>query len=125
MFPERNFSGVVDAGKEASDLKAGDRVIAIGLGGFAEEAVAGVARTTPLPAAKDFDVVAVLIRTYGTSLRGLKDCGHLVAGETLLALGAAGGSASPRWRSAAPWAPASSPLPPATRSLPSAATTRR
>ena len=91
FVPGTEFSGVVEAGKEVSDLKAGDRVIAIGLGGFAEEAVAGVARTAPLPAAMDFDVGAALILTYDTSLRGLKDCGHLVAGETLLALGAPGG----------------------------------
>jgi NADPH2:quinone reductase len=39
----------------------------------------------------DFDAGAALVLTYCTSLHGLKDCGHLQAGETLVVLGAAGG----------------------------------
>jgi NADPH2:quinone reductase len=60
-------------------------------GGFAEECVAEAARTMPLPADMDFETGAALVLTYCTSLHGLKDCGHLQAGETLVVLGAAGG----------------------------------
>ncbi len=38
-----------------------------------------------------FDEAAAFLMTYGTSYYGLKDRGHLKAGETLLVLGAAGG----------------------------------
>jgi NADPH2:quinone reductase len=45
----------------------------------------------PLPTGMDFETGAALVLTYCTSLHGLKDCGHLKAGETLVVLGAAGG----------------------------------
>ena len=90
--PGSEFAGVVtEVGAEVTEYKPGDRVIAFSLGGFAEEAVADAARTMPLPAGMDFDVGAGLILTYCTSLRGLKDCGRLQAGESLLVLGASGG----------------------------------
>jgi NADPH2:quinone reductase len=38
-----------------------------------------------------FDEAAAFLMTYGTSWYGLKDRGHLKAGETLFVLGAAGG----------------------------------
>jgi len=60
-------------------------------GGFAEECIAEAARAMPLPTGMDFETGAALVLTYATSLHGLKDCGHLKAGETLVVLGAAGG----------------------------------
>ena len=90
--PGSEFAGIVSAvGSEVSQFKVGDRVISFSLGGFAEEAVADAARTMPLPPGMDFDVGAGLVLTYCTSLRGLKDCGRLQAGESLLVLGASGG----------------------------------
>ncbi len=91
--PGAEIAGVVKAvGAEVKQFKAGDRVIALtSTGGFAEECVADAARTMPLPAGMDFDTGAALVLTYCTSLHGLKDCGRLQPGETLVVLGAAGG----------------------------------
>jgi NADPH2:quinone reductase len=91
--PGAEISGIVKSvGAEVRHYKAGDRVIALtGTGGFAEECLAESAKTMPLPAGMDFDAGAALVLTYCTSLHGLKDCGHLKAGETLVVLGAAGG----------------------------------
>ena len=44
-----------------------------------------------LPEGVDFETGASLLMTYGTTIHGLLDRGHLKAGETLLVLGAAGG----------------------------------
>jgi NADPH2:quinone reductase len=90
--PGAEVAGIVKSvGAEVKHHKAGDRVIALTSGGFAEECLADAARTMPLPANMDFDTGAALLLTYCTSLHGLKDCGHLKAGETLVVLGAAGG----------------------------------
>jgi NADPH2:quinone reductase len=91
--PGAEISGIVKSvGAEVKHYKAGDRVIALtSTGGFAEECVVESAKAMPLPAGLDFDTGASLVLTYCTSLHGLKDCGHLKAGETLVVLGAAGG----------------------------------
>jgi NADPH2:quinone reductase len=91
--PGAEISGIVKAvGAEVKHFKAGDRIIAmVGQGGFAEECLADAARTMPLPSGMDFETGAALVLTYATSLHGLRDCGHLQPGETLVVLGAAGG----------------------------------
>ena len=91
--PGAEIAGTIAAvGNEVRHLKVGDRVIAmVGQGGFAEQCVADSYRVMPLPPGMDFDEGAALVLTYGTSLHGLKDCGHLQPGETLVVLGAAGG----------------------------------
>jgi len=90
--PGAEFSGVVSAvGSGVTKFKIGDRVIAYGLGGFAEKAVADAERAMMLPPGMDFDTGAAFVLTYATSVHGLRDCGALRAGETLLVLGAAGG----------------------------------
>ena len=91
--PGAEIAGVVKAlGSEVKRLAVGDKVIAmLGHGGFAEECVAEAFNVMPLPAGMDFDMGAALVLTYCTSLHGLKDCGALKAGETLVVLGAAGG----------------------------------
>jgi NADPH2:quinone reductase len=91
--PGAEISGIVKTvGAEVKHYKAGDRVIALtSTGGFAEECIVESAKAMPLPAGMDFDTGAALVLTYCTSLHGLKDCGHLKPGETLVVLGAAGG----------------------------------
>ena len=91
--PGAEISGIVKAvGADVKHYKAGDRIIAmVGQGGFAEECIADAARAMPLPPGMDFETGAALVLTYCTSLHGLKDCGHLKSGETLVVLGAAGG----------------------------------
>ncbi len=90
--PGSEFAGVVSAvGPEVTRYKVGDRVVALGLGGFAEEAVVDEMRVMPLPPGMDFETGAATFLTYCTSLRALKDCGHLQPGESVLVLGASGG----------------------------------
>jgi NADPH2:quinone reductase len=91
--PGAEMSGIVKTvGAEVKHYKAGDRVIALtSTGGFAEECIVESAKAMPLPTGMDFETGAALVLTYCTSLHGLKDCGHLKAGETLVVLGAAGG----------------------------------
>jgi len=73
-------------------LKVGDRVLGnTGSGGMAEELSVEASRLVPIPDSMPFDEAAAFLMTYGTSYYGLKDRGHLKAGQTLLVLGAAGG----------------------------------
>jgi NADPH2:quinone reductase len=80
---------VVEATEEFS---AGDRVAAMTiLGGFAERAVAPVPLCFRLPPALDFAAGAALVLNYHTALFALQTRGRLIAGETVLVHGAAGG----------------------------------
>src|SRR5580658_1301920 len=91
--PGGEISGVVKAvGEGVTHLKVGDRVLGnTGSGGMAEELSVEASRLTVIPESMPFDEAAAFLMTYGTSYYGLKDRGHLKAGETLLVLGAAGG----------------------------------
>ena len=97
--PERPFApggevaGIVAAvGEGVTTYAPGDRVIAMTLyGGMAELALADVGKTYRLPEDISWEDGASLLITYGTAIHALKDRGHLVAGNTVLVLGAAGG----------------------------------
>lgn len=92
FVPGLEYAGVVDAvGAEVTRFRVGDRVVAFGLGGFGEYALADEVATCALPDSMSFETAAAFFLTYCTSLRGLRQCGRLRAGETLLVLGAAGG----------------------------------
>jgi len=91
--PGGEISGVVKSvGEGVTHLKVGDRVLGnTGSGGMAEELSVEASRLVPIPDSMPFDEAAAFLMTYGTSYYGLKDRGHLKAGQTLLVLGAAGG----------------------------------
>jgi NADPH2:quinone reductase len=93
FVPGAEYSGVVDAvGEGVTSLRVGDAVAAFaGTGGFATHACVDAALAMPLPAGFDFDDAAAFLLTYGTAHHALLDRGALVAGETVLVLGAAGG----------------------------------
>ncbi len=83
---------VLAVGDGVTNVKVGDRVVG-GLGttgGYAELAAIPAASARVLPDAVPSDVVVGLNYAYGTTLYGLKDRGHLKAGESLLVLGAGG-----------------------------------
>jgi NADPH2:quinone reductase len=83
---------VTEIGEGVTDVKVGDRVIAMtGWGGFAEEVVSPAAALIPMADGMDYVTAAGFTMTYGTSLYALKQRGQLKKGETLLVLGAAGG----------------------------------
>jgi NADPH2:quinone reductase len=91
--PGSEVAGIVKSvGAGVEHVRPGDRVISIApYGGFAEEMVAEAAAVIPMPDEMDFDVAASFVMTYGTDFYALKDRARLQPGETLLALGAAGG----------------------------------
>lgn len=97
--PQRPFSpggeiaGVIEAvGEGVTGFAVGDRVMAgIGNGGLAEKVVVPVGRMFAVPDSVPFEKAASLLMTYGTTIHGLKDRGHIKAGDTVLILGAAGG----------------------------------
>jgi NADPH2:quinone reductase len=63
----------------------------LGLGGFAEQALAKADGLIPIPPGIDDEVAAAFTMAYGTSHHAVVDRGQLKAGETMLVLGAAGG----------------------------------
>jgi NADPH:quinone reductase-like Zn-dependent oxidoreductase len=105
-------------GEGVKGVFKGDRVIAVpGWGGMVERLAVPAASVIKIPDGMDFQTAAALVMTYGTSYYALKDRAQLKAGESLLVLGAAAGSAWPPSNWARPWARMSSPPPrPTTRS---------
>lgn len=92
--PGGEISGVIEAvGEGVTAWKVGDRVIAAtgSTGGLAERVALSADRLYALPPERSFAEGASLLMTYGTSIHALLDRGHLMEGETLLVLGAAGG----------------------------------
>ncbi|TXL66010.1 NADPH:quinone oxidoreductase family protein [Zeimonas arvi] len=91
--PGGEVAGVVKAvGEGVTAWKPGDRVLASSTwGGYAQEIVVKAERAMPIPEGMDFVTASAYVLAYGTSLHALKDRARLVAGETLLVLGAAGG----------------------------------
>jgi NADPH:quinone reductase-like Zn-dependent oxidoreductase len=84
---------VIEAlGEGVEGYRVGDRVLAgIGHGGLAEKVVVPASRMFKVPEGVPFEKAASLLMTYGTTIHGLKDRGHIKAGDTVLVLGAAGG----------------------------------
>ncbi|WP_095011944.1 NADPH:quinone oxidoreductase family protein [Tsuneonella mangrovi] len=97
--PERPYSpggeiaGVIEAvGEGVEGWKAGDKVLAgIGNGGLAEKVCVPANRMFAVPDGVPFEKAASLMMTYGTTIHGLKDRGHIKQGDVMLVLGAAGG----------------------------------
>jgi NADPH:quinone reductase len=94
FVPGGEISGTVsEVGEGAENFRVGDVVAALCFhGGFSQETVVPVARVCKLPAGIPMPEACCLIGTYGTAIHALTQRGALKAGETLLILGAAGGS---------------------------------
>ncbi|WP_127104569.1 NADPH:quinone oxidoreductase family protein [Pararhodobacter zhoushanensis] len=86
-------AGTVDAlGEGVTGFTIGQRVAGFaGKGGLAEYGCFPVERCLPLPDSMPFDQAAGFMVAYGTSHVALVHRARLMAGETLLVLGAAGG----------------------------------
>ncbi|MGH2758486.1 MAG: NADPH:quinone oxidoreductase family protein [Actinomycetota bacterium] len=91
--PGGEVAGVVSAvGDGADGFAPGDRVIAsCGLGGFAEQVVAGAGSVFPLPDAVAFDIGATVVQSYATALFSLTRRTVVARDEWVLVLGAGGG----------------------------------
>ena len=92
--PASEFAGIVESiGKGVTDVATGDRVIGYGGWGAARESVAiAVSQLVKMPEKLDFERAAGLTVTYATTLYALRDRAELKPGETLVVLGAAGGT---------------------------------
>lgn len=83
---------VVELADDVTNVKKGDRVIALcGHGGFAEQIAIDASRLVPIPDEMDYITASAFLLTYGTSYHALKQRANIQPGETLLVLGAAGG----------------------------------
>jgi NADPH2:quinone reductase len=92
FIPGAEVAGEVVSAPVDSGFSAGDRVAALCLlGGYAEEVVASVDLTFPLPEAISYEQGASVIFNYGTAYFALVERGGLVEGESVLVQGAAGG----------------------------------
>ncbi|MGA8987024.1 NADPH:quinone oxidoreductase family protein [Aeromicrobium sp.] len=90
--PGAEIAGEVISAPDGSGFAAGDRVAALCLlGGFAEEALAPLDTTFPLPDTISFEQGASIVFNYGTAYFALVERGHLQPGESVLVHGAAGG----------------------------------
>jgi NADPH2:quinone reductase len=90
--PGSEVAGVVRSAPDDAAVEAGDRVAACCLlGGWAQVAVAPAFFTFKLPDELDFAQGAGLVLNYHTAYFSLVTRGRLVAGETVLVHGAAGG----------------------------------
>lgn len=92
--PASEFAGVVESvGEGVTDMKPGDRVMgSTGWGAARERLAAPVKALVKLPNALDFDRAAGLTVIYSTTLYGLRERGAFKPGETLVVLGASGGT---------------------------------
>ena len=94
FIPGSEISGVIaEVGDGVEGLKVGDSVSAqVTRGGLAEYAVAPAAATSLLPDGVSFDVGAAFRVNYLTALYALLDRAEAKSGETMLVLGASGGT---------------------------------
>jgi NADPH:quinone reductase len=92
--PASEFAGIVESvGPGVTDIAVGDRVVGNMGWGAAREAVAVEAhQLAKLPESLDFERAAGLTVTYGTTLYALRERAQLKPGETLVVLGASGGT---------------------------------
>jgi len=91
--PGGEIAGVISAvGEGVSGWDVGDKVLAgIGNGGLAEKVAVEADRMFKVPDGVSYEKAASLMMTYGTTIHGLKDRGHIKEGDNVLILGAAGG----------------------------------
>lgn len=84
---------VVETGEALSHITPGDRVMAfIGWGGLRERVAVKTQSIIALPQGVSDEAAAALQVTYGTAYHALHDRGNLKEGESLVVLGAAGGT---------------------------------
>ncbi|MDH4118701.1 MAG: NAD(P)-dependent alcohol dehydrogenase [Acidimicrobiia bacterium] len=90
--PGLDISGTVAAvGSEVSGFKPGDEVFGMSRGAFAEYAAVREDKLAHKPASLSFEQAAVVPISGGTAIQGLRDSGHLEAGQKVLVIGASGG----------------------------------
>ena len=90
--PGLDVAGVVVAvGAEVTRFQAGDEVLGIARGSFAEYAAAREDKLAHKPTNLSFEQAAVVPISASTALQGLRDAGRVEAGQKVLVIGASGG----------------------------------
>jgi NADPH2:quinone reductase len=95
FVPGSEVSGdVIALGAGVDRFQVGDRVLSLttSFGAYAEKIVLPAAVANKLPAFMDYEQGAALLAATGTAHHALRQRGRLQAGETLVVLGAAGGT---------------------------------
>ena len=82
---------VVAAGAGVTRFRAGDEVSGIAAGSFAEYAAARAGKLARKPAGLNFEQAAAVAVSGLAALQGLRDAGHIQAGQKVLVIGASGG----------------------------------
>jgi NADPH2:quinone reductase len=93
FIPGSELAGsIASVGDGVSGWALGDRVVvSAGLGGFASQVAVGAGSLCSVPEALDAARAATFTQSYCTALFALRERGGLVAGESVLVLGAGGG----------------------------------
>ncbi|MEX2582832.1 MAG: NADPH:quinone oxidoreductase family protein [Gemmatimonadota bacterium] len=97
FVPGSELAGeIVSVGDDVSGFEIGDRVMAFSttMGAFAERGVFRAGDVMPVPDGVGFEEAAALLCAHGTAHHALKQRARLQPGETLLVLGASGGTGS-------------------------------
>lgn len=94
FVPGGDIAGeIIEVGAEVTEFSPGDRVLASpGIGGFAEHIVLLPEQLSKTPDNMSDDTAATFIQANATAYFALVNCGALQPGETVLVLGAAGGT---------------------------------
>jgi NADPH:quinone reductase-like Zn-dependent oxidoreductase len=93
--PGVDVAGVVEAvGREVTELKPGDEVFGARSGAMAEYVAGRLRDFVRKPANLTFEQAAAIPVAATTALQGLRDHGHVEAGQSVLVLGAGGGVGS-------------------------------
>ena len=94
-FPGSEFSGVITAMGDNTEFQLGDRVFGLtNKGTLGDATCAPISQCYKTPDAMSNAIAAGWYINYLTALYGLRTCGDLQEGETVLILGAAGGVGS-------------------------------
>ncbi len=93
--PGSDVAGVVEAvGKDVTTATVGDEVFGVGIGSFAEYAVASAAKIAPKPANLTFPQAAAIPIAALTALQAIRDRAEVREEQTVLVVGASGGVGS-------------------------------
>jgi NADPH:quinone reductase-like Zn-dependent oxidoreductase len=90
--PGLDVAGTVAVvGSEVTRFQAGDEVFGMSRGAYAEHAAVREDKLAHKPANLSFEQAAVVPISGGTAIQGLRDSGHVEAGQKVLIIGASGG----------------------------------